>query len=156
MNSTLEGVAIMPLKRHEDSRGWLSEIFRRDELPEQLRPEMGYVSMTKPGVGRGPHEHREQTDLFYFGPESSFRLYLWDRRRNSTTSGKEETLDLISENGLIVIIPPGVVHGYKNVGDRDGLVFNFPNRLYGGPKKAGPVDEIRYEDDDSGDFSMDE
>ena len=156
MTSQLEGVVILRLRRHADERGWLSEIFRSDELPADLKPEMGYVSMTRPGVGRGPHEHRDQTDLFYFGPESSFRLYLWDRRKNSTTSGQEEKLDLVSDSGLIVIIPPGVVHGYKNMGERDALVFNFPNRLYAGPGKSEPVDEIRYENDDSAEFSMDD
>ena len=46
----------------------------------------------------------------------------------------------------IVIIPPGVVHGYRNLSDRPGLVCNFANRLYRGPGRCEPVDEIRFED----------
>jgi len=154
--SALEGVVIRALTRHSDDRGWLTELFRCDELPADLRPEMGYVSATEPGVARGPHEHRHQADLFYFGPDTAFRLYLWDRRENSSTCGREERLDLRSEAGLIVIIPPGVVHGYRNTGDSAGLVFNFPNRLYAGRNRAEPVDETRYEDSPDNSFRMDD
>ena len=46
----------------------------------------------------------------------------------------------------MVVVPPGVVHSYRNLSERPGLVFNFPNRLYGGTGKCYPVDEIRHED----------
>ena len=40
-----------------------------------------------------------------------------------------------SDNPRAVIVPKGVVHGYKNVGDIDGMVVNCPNRLYGSGKE---------------------
>jgi dTDP-4-dehydrorhamnose 3,5-epimerase len=46
-------------------------------------------------------------------------------------------------------VPPGVVHAYRNVGDDDAFVLNFPDRLYAGKNKAEPVDEIRHEETDS-------
>jgi dTDP-4-dehydrorhamnose 3,5-epimerase len=49
-------------------------------------------------------------------------------------------------NRQCVIVPPGVVHAYKNTGGVAGWVFNAPNRLYAGPGKREPVDEIRHED----------
>jgi dTDP-4-dehydrorhamnose 3,5-epimerase len=49
-------------------------------------------------------------------------------------------------NRVRLTVPPGVVHAYKNISRVPGLVFNCPNRLYAGPGKRGPVDEIRYED----------
>ena len=67
----IDGVRIGPVKKNVDQRGWLAEIFRADEMPEGEMPVMGYISVTKPGVARGPHEHREQTDTFGFiGPGS--------------------------------------------------------------------------------------
>lgn len=45
-----------------------------------------------------------------------------------------------------VVVPPGVVHAYKNISSTPGWVFNAPNRLYAGPGKRSPVDEIRHED----------
>ncbi|MHC4180763.1 MAG: dTDP-4-dehydrorhamnose 3,5-epimerase family protein, partial [Planctomycetota bacterium] len=58
---TISGVLIRPLRRLEDSRGWLIELYRQDELDSAVYPSMAYVSQTLPGVARGPHEHREQT-----------------------------------------------------------------------------------------------
>ena len=60
----IEGVVIQPFRKFVDERGWLTEIFRHDELPVWFRPEMSYVSVTNPGVLRGPHEHVNQADLF--------------------------------------------------------------------------------------------
>jgi dTDP-4-dehydrorhamnose 3,5-epimerase len=45
-----------------------------------------------------------------------------------------------------VVVPPGVVHGYKNISDRDGMVLNYPDKLYKGWGKKEEVDEIRHED----------
>jgi dTDP-4-dehydrorhamnose 3,5-epimerase len=58
------------------------------------------------------------------------------------------------DNPVVVVVPPGVVHGYRNLASTDGLVLNFPNRLYAGEGRKQPVDEIRYEEEDSAAFSM--
>jgi dTDP-4-dehydrorhamnose 3,5-epimerase len=55
-----------------------------------------------------------------------------------------------------VLIPAGVVHGYQNVGDVDGIVINSPNRLYAGPGRKEEVDEIRHESDRDSIFKMDD
>ena len=38
----------------------------------------------------------------------------------------------------MLIVPPGVVHAYQNVGEIPGLVCNFANRLYRGPGRSRP------------------
>jgi len=136
----LEGVILKELKIYEDERGWLGEIIRHDET--DFRPVMSYISLTKPGQTRGPHEHQQQTDYFCF--VGKFRLYLWDNRKDSSTYGKHMKID-INERPYIAVIPPGVVHAYKNTGNNNGYVINLPDRLYAGWGKKEPVDEIRYE-----------
>ena len=143
---TIDGVVVQPLKRVEDSRGWLIELYREDELQPADCPCMAYLSQTLPGVARGPHEHRDQSDLFAFVGPGDFKLYLWDTRRDSSTSGRKQTLVVGESNRRAVLIPPGVVHAYKNISDVPGLVFNCPNRLYAGQGRREPVDEVRYED----------
>jgi dTDP-4-dehydrorhamnose 3,5-epimerase len=133
----------------EDGRGWLVEIFRDDE--SAFRPAMSYVSMTRPGVARGPHEHREQTDYFFFAGD--FSLFLWDNRRESATFGKRMVLDT-GGRPHIAIVPPGVVHAYKNKGLSDALVVNMPDRLFRGKGRSSPVDEVRYEDDPASPFRI--
>ncbi|MGQ9574516.1 MAG: dTDP-4-dehydrorhamnose 3,5-epimerase family protein [Thermoguttaceae bacterium] len=145
-DGAIEGVLVRRLVRLEDPRGWLAELYREDQLPPEQHPVMAYVSQTLPGVTRGPHEHREQTDCFAFLGPGDFRLWLWDARPNAATFGNRLSLVAGESNPQIVIVPPGVVHAYKNISQVAGLVFNCPNRLYAGPGKAGPVDEIRHED----------
>jgi dTDP-4-dehydrorhamnose 3,5-epimerase len=148
---TLEGVVIKSLRRYEDPRGWLVELFRDDELPQGFDPVMGYISLTRPGVTRGPHEHRDQTDGFAF-LDGVFELHLWENRPSRTPERAVYTVG--RENPVFVTVPPGVVHAYRNVGDTDALVLNFPDRLYAGQGKAEPVDEIRHEDDPDSRFAL--
>ncbi len=143
---SIPGVLIRRLARHVDHRGWLIELFRTDELPDEFRPIMGYISLTHSGVVRGPHEHAEQSDGFAF-ISGAFEITLWENRKGAARG--KVVLNAGEENPLLVIVPPGVVHAYGNVGDTDALVLNFPDRLYAGPGRTKPVDEIRHEDADS-------
>jgi dTDP-4-dehydrorhamnose 3,5-epimerase len=139
----ISGVIIRESKPFYDRRGWLAELFRTDDLPEGFDPCMGYLSVTHPGITRGPHEHREQTDFFcFFG---KFNLYLWDNRKHSSTYLHRQIVNIAER--LIVLVPPGVVHAYQNTGEHDGMVLNFPDRLYAGKGRKEEVDEMRYEDD---------
>lgn len=142
----IDGVVVQPLKFYHDHRGWLVELFRQDEVAEELWPVMTYVSQTLPGVTRGPHEHVDQTDGFAFIGPSDFKLFLWDTRAGSQTQGHRKVIVVGVTNPTAIWIPPGVVHAYRNIGDIPGLVFNAPNRLYAGWGKKQPVDEIRHED----------
>ena len=145
-DTTIPGVIARRLKRFDDPRGWLVELYRDDELPPGFKPTMGYLSLTRPGVARGPHEHREQSDGFVF-LSGAFEITLWENR-----AGREHVKEVISageHDPLFLVVPPGVVHGYRNVGASDALVLNFPDRLYAGPGKKEEVDEIRHEDNES-------
>jgi len=152
--SNIDGVEIAELDLFRDDRGWLAELFRKDELEADLFPEMAYISMTRPGVSRGPHEHREQTDLIFFCGISLFRLYLWDNRPDSSTHMLHERIETEPDRALMVKIPPGVVHGYKNIGAVEGLIINCPNRLYAGDKRLEQVDEIRHEENPGSAFKI--
>jgi dTDP-4-dehydrorhamnose 3,5-epimerase len=145
MHCPIEGVVIRPLQRHSDVRGWLTELFRSDELPDGFIPQMAYISMTLPGIARGPHEHRLQQDGFCFIGPSTFRLYLWDNRKSSPTYGVYWTCDVGESAMTFVVVPAGVVHGYKNIGQTEGIVFNAPDQLYAGKGRTEAVDEIRHE-----------
>jgi len=151
----ITGVICSPLLKFDDQRGWLAEIFRQDEVAPEHFPAMAYVSVTKPGVARGPHAHRHQTDLFCFYGPGDFRVVLWDNRADSPTFGVCQDFLLGESNPGVLIVPPGVVHGYKNVSDYPGFVCNFANRLYRGAGRTEAVDEIRFEDDLHSPFRLD-
>ena len=152
---SIQGIVVREVPRLTDGRGWLSELFRADELAEEFQPVMSYLSMTLPGVARGPHEHAEQADLFIFLGPSTFRIYLWDNRKDSPTYKLHERFEAGEANPLLVLVPKGIVHAYKNVGAGEGLVINCPNRLYAGPGRSSPVDEHRHEDAPDSPFRLD-
>src|SRR5262249_49294575 len=151
----IDGVIWKPLKKYHDSRGWLCELFRHDELAAEFHPVMAYISATEPGVARGPHEHADQADFFCFLGPSNFKVYLWVNRLKSRTYLARQTTVGGANKPMALIIPAGVAHAYRNVGSEPGLVFNCPNRLYKGPGRKETVDEIRHEDDPKTRFRLD-
>jgi len=94
-----------------------------------------------------PHEHVDQADLFCFLGPSNFKIRMWDNRPDSNTFKHVMTLVGGADNPKSVLVPKGVVHAYRNVGEVEGIVINCPNRLYAGDGKREAVDEIRHEDD---------
>lgn len=151
----IDGVIVKSLVKFTDARGWLCELFRQDELEEQYLPVMSYISITHPGVARGPHEHVQQADLFGFLGPSTFKIYMWDNRKNSPTFGNKMVIIAGEDEPKSVLIPPGVVHAYKNIGNLLGMVTNYPNRLFAGIGKKEKADEIRHESDPNTIFKLD-
>ncbi len=152
----INDVVVYPLRKFVDDRGWLAELFRHDELAEEFHPSMAYISVTEPGIQRGPHEHVDQADLFCFIGSGNFMLRMWDNREGSATFRHLMTLYVGADNPTAVIVPKGVVHAYKNVSRTEkGVVINCPNQLFMGEGKKEPIDEIRHEDDPETIFRMD-
>ena len=152
----IEGVISKPFRVFTDTRGWLAELFRHDDLPEGFRPAMSYASVTLPGVLRGPHEHVDQADLFCMVGPGEFKVTLWDNRPDSATYRHRMELDLGQKHPGSVLIPKGVVHCYRCISHEPGLVVNGPDRLFMGEGKQHPIDEIRHEDDPKSPFVLDE
>lgn len=148
----INGVVIKNLNKNVDARGWLAEIWRNDE--SNFSPVMSYVSETKPGVVRGPHEHKFQADGFVFLGPGSFKLFLWDNREKSKTFQEKMEIEVGENNPVFVIVPPGVVHGYKCISDNVAWCINLPDKLYAGKDKKEEVDEIRHEKDPNSPFKI--
>lgn len=139
INAPIEGVRITPTQVNTDNRGWLTELFRSDDqIP--INPAMAYLSSTKPGVSRGPHQHLSQTDHFFF-ISGTWIVKLWDTRPSFPSSLHQFTI----KRPTLVSVPPGVIHAYANAGLLSALVLNLPNQLFKGVNKHFPVDEVRHE-----------
>lgn len=131
-------VKIKKLNKINDNRGWLMECLRKDE--DKFNPAMIYTSFTKAGEIRGPHEHKKQTDYFIFAGPGNAEFFIWEKQfeyvqNNSFLVGED--------NPVAIIVPPGVVHGYKAI--TDTYIINLPDKLYKGFHKKKEVDEIRWE-----------
>lgn len=141
----INGVIIKKLDKIEDRRGWLAETFRSDEM--DYKPVMSYVSVTKLGAIRGPHEHKKQSDFFVFAGPGEFELHLWDNRGDSKTKSGYLKISAGESNPTSILVPPGIVHGYKCVSEGGGYCINLPDKLYKGEGKKEETDEIRWEKD---------
>ena len=148
----IDGVVVKRLNKYKDARGWLAEIYRDDEA--NFKPAMAYISVTKPGVVRGPHEHKYQSDCFVFVGPGTFELYLWDRQKDSATKDEHAKIKVGENEPTMIIVPPGVVHGYKCVSDIDAYCVNLPDKLYKGKNKQEEIDEIRWEDDENSPYKI--
>jgi dTDP-4-dehydrorhamnose 3,5-epimerase len=124
----IEGVEVKKLATYADERGALTEILRRDD---PIFDGFGqcYFSMSYPGVIRGWHYHKKQTDYFTC-VHGMIKVPLYDRRAGSPTFGEINEFFIGDENRIVVKIPPGVLHGFKNIGLIPCLLVNFPTEPY--------------------------
>ena len=72
----------------------------------------------------------------------------------SSTNGEKMEIEVGEKNPIAVIVPPGVVHGYKCISEIDALSLNFPDKLYRGEGKGEEVDEIRWEKDPNSPYKI--
>jgi dTDP-4-dehydrorhamnose 3,5-epimerase len=146
LKSEVKGVVFFDLEFNRDARGSIVEMFRNDLLDEVNFPKMTYMIHTLPGVVRGPHEHIHQSDFLCFMGPGDFELILWEKSGTYPFRPYDERHVVGENRPVAVIIPPGVVHAFKNISDRPGVVYNAPNRLFEGPGRCYPVDEVRHEE----------
>jgi dTDP-4-dehydrorhamnose 3,5-epimerase len=136
----MNGVTIKQLKKIEDHRGFLYEIYRCDD--DNHINQMAYMSYTKEGISRGPHEHNEQIDFFVFIGPGDFEFHVWNK------SGEHEILTVGESNPVSIRVKPCIIHGYKAISHGGAWSVNLPDSLYGGWMREKNVDEIRHEGSD--------
>jgi dTDP-4-dehydrorhamnose 3,5-epimerase len=106
----IDGIVRIPLRRHEDERGWVVEIRRESGLPEPTR--QTNVSFSRRGVIRGLHYHlRGQDDLFAC-LQGTARVVVLDRESDETY-----TEDIGDENPVALWIPGQLAHGFEALTD---------------------------------------
>lgn len=140
----IEGVRLQAFDIWPDDRGYFLEVIRmRQGLAAHFPAETTQVSaaLSYPGTIKAFHFHQEQTDL-WVPAIGMFQVVLVDLRPDSRTFGLRNTLYAGTLKPWQLLIPPGVGHGYKVIGDGPGILVYVTNRLY------NPADEGRIPYDD--------
>jgi dTDP-4-dehydrorhamnose 3,5-epimerase len=124
----IDGVVTRKLKVIPDERGRLMEILRSDD---ELFSRFGQVYMTTayPGVVKGWHYHKVQTDHLAV-VKGMLKLVLYDNRDNSPTKGEINEFFLGEHNPVLVKIPPLVLHGFKCISEEEAVCINVPSEVY--------------------------
>jgi dTDP-4-dehydrorhamnose 3,5-epimerase len=139
----IDGVHVKQLKLIPDERGFLMEMLRADDPFFQQFGQV-YLTAVYPGVVKGWHYHRLQTDHFVC-VQGMAKVVLYDRREDSATQGEVNEFFMGERNNILVTIPPGVLHGMKGIGVETAMIINVPTHTY----KYDDPDEYRVDPHDS-------
>lgn len=128
MRNVIEGVKIKRLEHIPDERGWLMEILRCDDGIFKNFGQV-YITATYPEVVKAWHLHKKQTDNICC-IKGVVKVVLYDAREKSPTK-KEINEFLIGErNHCLIVIPPGVYHGWKCISQDEAIVINISTEPY--------------------------
>lgn len=128
MNNHIEGVQFKNLKVIPDERGWLMEILRDDDEIYQQFGQV-YIATAYPGVVKGWHYHKKQTDNFTC-VHGMMKVVLYDARKNSQTKGNIMELFVGEKNPILISVPPEIYHGFKCVGNETAYFLSVPTLHY--------------------------
>jgi len=140
----IAGVCLQPFPLWPDDRGYFLEVARLGQGLVAGFPASSQIStaVNYPGVIKAFHYHRRQTD--YWVPAAGLlQVALVDMRAGSATYGAKNTIFAGTLRPWQILIPPGVAHGYKVVGEQASVLVYVTDRTY------DPADEGRIRHDDS-------
>ncbi|MBU1863756.1 MAG: dTDP-4-dehydrorhamnose 3,5-epimerase family protein [Candidatus Omnitrophica bacterium] len=124
----IEGVHIKNLRVVPDERGRLMEVLRSDDSQFSKFGQV-YITTAYPGVVKGWHYHKVQTDNFTC-ISGMTKLVLYDGRKKSKTHKEINEFFIGVHNPLLVTIPPYVFHGFKCISEQESVMINIPTEAY--------------------------
>lgn len=138
----IDGVKLKDLNPIPDDRGMVMEMWRSDD-PDFQKFGQTYVTWVYPGVVKAWHYHKKQTDHFVCLVGMA-KVALHDTREGSPTHGQTDEYVIGEQRQRLLLIPPGVYHGFTAVGTEPAAIINIPTEVY----NADDPDEFRRPFDD--------
>ena len=123
----MDGVQLIELKRFTDDGGSFMELARLQPgvaagLPGFECRQVNYSEL-EPGAIKAFHVHRRQTDVWFVPPGDKMLVILLDVRAASQSRGAQRRLVLGDGASRLLLIPPGVAHGVKNLAPTRGRII---------------------------------
>jgi dTDP-4-dehydrorhamnose 3,5-epimerase len=141
----IEGIRVEPIALWPDDRGHFMEVLRVSHgLAADFPAATSQVSatVTYAGIVKAFHYHLRQSDCWTV-VKGMLQVGLVDLRRGSPTFGERNTIYVGEKRPWQVLIPPGVAHGYKVIGQDAAVLVYVTSRFY------DPEDECRIAFDDA-------
>jgi dTDP-4-dehydrorhamnose 3,5-epimerase len=123
------GMVVRDLVTHLDERGSVCELY---DLRWAVNPDpvvFSYLFTIRPGAAKGWGIHHEHEDRYAF-LSGELELAFFDAREDSATARQESRLVLSAHARKLLVIPRGVWHAERNIGQVDVQVVNFPTIPY--------------------------
>jgi dTDP-4-dehydrorhamnose 3,5-epimerase len=118
----IEGVEVVPLAQIADNRGAVYHMLRADDSHFVEFGEI-YFSSVYPGVVKAWKNHTRLT-ANYACPHGRIRVALWDDREGSPTRGSTMDVVVSPDEYSLVVIPPGIWHGFQGLAEPVSLLAN--------------------------------
>jgi len=107
----------------------LTEVARAS-WPELAAPVVQvHVTTTLAGRIRAWGLHQVSTDRL-FVVSGLVRIVVYDGRESSPTAGRINEFTVSERNPGLLVIPPNLYHGWKNIGRSEAVIINMPDRMY--------------------------
>ena len=145
--SKIDGVIIKQLKVFKDTPdldqkvepGVFMEVLRDDD---KLLKRFGQCNFTiaYEGTIKAFHSHKYQDDLWFIASGRA-SIVLYDKRKASPSYKQLEIIEAGEGDYKLVLIPKGVVHGYKVTSEAPCMLFYHVTKAY---NRKSP-DEIRID-----------
>ena len=142
----IEGVKQIELKAHVDDRGYLIEILRASDEHFTKFGQVYLVGNFSKGTIRAFHKHNILWDWFFISHGAAKFILIDDRKESKTYKGMD-ILVVSSRNPSLIVVPPGVYHGWMSLED-DTQLISTASEVYNREKP----DEVRISPDSFGDI----
>ena len=119
----IDGVKVTDLKLLPNQFGRLMEVQRADE-PGFPGFGQAYITETFPNIIKAWYRHTSQTDQMCV-VSGMIRLGLFDNRRDSPTRGHVTEIMMGDLKPCLVLIPPGVWHGFQAMGEQSAFLLHL-------------------------------
>jgi dTDP-4-dehydrorhamnose 3,5-epimerase len=121
-------VKLKRLIKHADDRGYFMEVLRDDDSMLERFGQFS-VSLSYPGVIKAFHYHLKQDDIWFF-PKGNAQVVLYDIRQDSPTYQQTDVYYMGENNPITLLIPRGVAHGYRVLGQEPAIITYLTNQSY--------------------------
>jgi dTDP-4-dehydrorhamnose 3,5-epimerase len=136
----IQGVEVQEQAMWPDDRGYFLEIQRCGHgLVSAFPAASTQISavLNYPDTIKAFHYHQEHTDC-WTPTTGLLQVALVDLRAASPTFGRRNTLFVGAVRPWHILIPPGVAHGYKVIGEECAMLVYLTDRFYD-PKDEGRI-----------------
>jgi len=137
----IEGVIIEPLKVFEDERGEVRHMLKCDS-PYFTRFGEIYFSFINPGYVKAWKKHQKQTQYFCV-PVGNIKVVLFDDRKNSSSKGEVQEIEIGEDNYCLLRIPPQIWYGFQSQGNDRALIVNCTDIPHD-PQEAMQIDSADH------------
>ncbi len=155
LNQTpIDGVVVREVRNVPTGYGYLTEIFRRDWGLDEFGVDQVFQAVIEPDFISAWHAHSITTDRLFVS-HGRMIIVLYDSRDDSPTKGVVNTFRFGTVRPAMLVVPPKVWHGVKNVGTAAGILVNVVDHAYRyeGPdhfRLPADTDRIPYRFDQRG------